>query len=731
MKAVGTIATVFLLSIGILYGAATDVSGVILDLETGSPVENAVIKINELDLVTISDKAGKFIFERVRPHEYGLLVSRMGYRTESRKFVITKDSPVSMTIYLTPSGIMAPSVIVSANQYNTKFQELIEESHLLEGKKLQFSLGQTLAATLKNEVGVAVRSMGPAPARPVIRGLGGSRVVILEDGFQSNDLSAASPDHAVAVDPVNADQIEIIRGPKVLLYTSSSIGGVVNVEDNEIPLKLQSNGVYEAAIHAESVNSGLMGFADAEIPLSPIVLKGEFSIKSAGNYSAPGKVLQNSDSKSMHYSAGASTVIDGFSAGFSLSEFNLDYGIPGGFVGSHPKGVDIEMLKRTFNAKSVYHVHSELVDNIQLNFSRTYYHHTEYEYNGSVGAEFVFRDYNLNLNINHHDLGPFSTGTLGAYFALKESKMGGFVFTPATNESNLALFFYEDIKLGKHYLQMSARYSYDKLTPQGDAAPTNLPPTREFNNLSVDISLMHELFSSLFLGFDISRTTRPPTLEDLYSQGPHLAAYSYDIGNPNLKSETGYGVEIFAFFKNKFIFTSLTAFWDEMDYFILPRNTGDTNYAQLLPIYQTSGLPARLLGVEFQINCQPYDKLALSAGFGYTYGEIASSGAPLPMIPPLKGMIELKYGEKDFILGIRNGFALDQQRIDLYETPTKGYLEFGCFAQYLFSISKLINTITISADNLLNANYYNHLSRIKSIIPEPGRNFRIMYKLIY
>jgi iron complex outermembrane receptor protein len=730
-----------ILSIFVLYGSILNLSansnlkvdfrGTIFDAENNSPVENAVIRVNELELSCISDKNGRFVFEGIPEGSFTIRVSRLGYRPEERKVKIMYDSVYDARCYIVPVGVAAPSLVITGEQYNNKFEELLEESSNLEGKDLQLNLSQTLAATLKNEAGLAVRSMGPAPARPVIRGLGGNRVVIEEDGIASNDLSATSPDHAVTIDIQSAEGIEIIRGPEVLTSTNTTIGGVVNVIKNAIPQSLPNQASGELAGTFETANNGWKAFAETLLPVGDFAVTGNVSLGAAGDIRAPGKTLENTAMNGINFNAGTSYIFEEGYIGGSFGLFSSNYGIPGGFVGSHPKGVDIEMSEKNGTFKGLYHFHNDFYDNMQVSLTSSNYHHKELEYTGSVGAEYVVNDISADIRLNHHSTGIFNKGTYGVSFSGKEQKMGGYVFTPNTSALSVATYLYEEMTFGRHYLRASLRYGYDSYNPEKEDPESDIGyiRARDFHLFSADISLMHETFENVFTGFDISRSTRSPIIEELYSEGPHLASYSFDVGNPDLSLEQGWGFELFTFYRYERTYLMITAFLNEMGNYIIPRNSGDTNYAQLLPIYVSEGVAARLMGGELHAEYELHENWRLTSTLSYTYGVMSTDNMPLPMIPPLKAIIDFRYSDNSYLAGLRFELASAQKRVDTYEEPTNGYVIAAAYFQYTFLFASFYNSLSLNIDNIFNTTYYNHLSRIKSIMPEPGINGRILWKM--
>ncbi|MBK7497893.1 MAG: TonB-dependent receptor [Ignavibacteriales bacterium] len=625
------------------------------------------------------------------------------------------------------------TVVVTGLHTTTKFDDMNEFINVLKGKELQRELGLTLASTLKNETGLAIRSMGPAPARPVIRGLGSDRIAITEDGIQTTDLSATSPDHAVSVEPFTIDRIEVIRGPKVLLNNSTTMGGVVNIIRDEIPKEIPGKFSGNAGFYGESVNTGYLGGGVAQLPLGKFVLRAEATTRNAKDLRTPIGTLDNSDISTDNLSAGISFIDNWGFTGLSIREFKSDYGVPGGFVGAHPNGVDISMLKRQINGKINYQINSESFENIEFQLSRDYYKHTEYERADIIGAQFVIYNLRGSLDIANKKIGFLDFGTSGISFEARDFNIGGYVFTPPTKSLKLSTYSFQSFELNDFSFESGFRISYDEFNPDDSNPSTNneLIIDRKFFSYSLSLSTLYSINKTISLGININKTSRVPTIEELYSEGPHLAAYSYEIGNQNLESESGFGAELFSYIKNDNLFLMLTVFRNDFSYFIIPRNTGKINSQTLLPIYQTEGVSAIFYGVESYLEFKLLEYFTFSNTLSFTYGNFKESGNPLPQIPPLKNIIQVKYLNGNFITGVSTEIAAAQNRVDLFETSTAGYAVFSAFIQYSIETGSLIHNISLNGDNLFNKEYRNHLSRVKVIMPEAGINFKLSYRLYF
>ncbi len=724
----------FVFVAGLLFPniARGDFEGVVLDGANDKPLMSAVVKIIELGKYDTTDKNGLFSFKNLSYGEYTIEVTYLGYKTYTVKVNLNQDFTNGIIIHLYPIPIETSTVIVTGTHSDNKFDNMNELIGVLKGKELEREMGLTLASTLKNETGISLRSMGPAPARPVIRGLGNDRIQITVDNSISTDLSSTSPDHAVAIEPFTIERIEVQRGPKVLLHNSTSIGGTVNIIKEEIPSEMPNGISGMAGAYGETVNNGYLGAVILKIPYKKFVLRAEATRKKTGDVSTPIGKLKNSDMASSNYCGGFSFIGDWGNVGVSSSQFKLDYGIPGGFIGAHPNGVDIDMLKRQLSFELNFKIQSKLFDKFEFKFTRDYYRHTEYERADIIGAQFTIYNYHGSFNLNNKSFLIFDNGTTGISGEYRDFNIGGFVFTAPTKSYKTSFYSYQRYALGSFSYEAAVRLSNDELRPSkaNPSSKESFIKPKNFFTYSLSFSMLYGISENFFFGGNFSRTSRVPTIEELYSEGPHLAAYSYEIGNPNLQSERGMGLEIFTYYKSDNLHLMLTGFRNDFSYFIIPRNIGVINSQTLLPVYQTRGVPAVFNGIEGHVELKLFENFRLTNSLSYTHGSF-EDGSPLPQIPPFKLINQLKYQNESTTLGIENETCSAQKRVDNFEQPTAGYSILNVFFQYSLITGSAIHNFSINCDNIFNKEYRNHLSRIKVILPEEGRNIRAAYRIYF
>lgn len=707
------------------------ISGRILNAENSEPVANAAIEVVGKKIYSTSKNDGTFRIGPVNSENFRIKITHLAFQEKLIDFKSPKEDELKIVVYLFPKTINLSPVIVSDRKSTELVDQFQQYNTKLSGKELHQKLGQTIAATLKNETGLAVRSMGPAPSRPVFRGLGQDRVMITEDGMKSIDLSATSPDHAVTIEPFNAERIEVLRGPKILTQTSTTIGGIVNVVNEEIPDQVHNQLHFLLGGYYETANKGLLGTIKSEMPIRPFEIKFDLTRRQTSDLHTPVGILKNSSSKNFTGSFGLSFVKDFGFIGSGFKTYELNYGIPGGYIGAHPFGVNIDIKKRQFGVSSKINL-NDFDNSLLFDFRNNYYRHKEFEHSGLIGSEFRIITNSGKLVYSHQNGDLLKELEAGVSFEIRDFDIGGYVFTPPTKSYNLSAFIYNDFHLGRINLDAALRMSYDVVDPKVKKVSRRIGEInrREFFNISASVSFIYKVSDIVFVGSNISRSTRVPTIEELFSEGPHLAAYSYEVGNPYLNSERGWGLEFFVYHKFEKLDFNLNVFYNYLNSYIIPRNTGKVNYQTFLPIYATSGVNAAIYGFEGSAKIKLIDKFYFQTSFSQAIGEFRDTKKPLPQIPPVKGLNQIFFESEKFIAGISNEWALRQNRVDEFEEPTAGYAILNFYSQYIFTLGKFVSNVSLNIDNLLNQEYRNHLSRIKSIYPESGRNLRLIFKLM-
>lgn len=703
----------------------------VLDAETGVPVDLVQVVLDETNRSATSDDDGRFRMPNLSPGIYTLRAYRIGYETLTRSVRVPAGDTLHLTLYLTGSPVLAGEVVVEGAA--GKDERLADPVLALEGSSLRQNLGTTIAETLADEPGIAMRSMGPAPARPVLRGLGGERLLVLEDGGRTGDLSATSADHALVIDPLSAERIELVRGPAALVYGPNTLGGVVNVVRGYIPASRPARVRAGYTLQAESVNRGVATGVSVDAPAGPLAIHADGSCRRAGDVRTPVGALQNTALEACSGAFGGSVVGAWGSAGIAGSYYASDYGIPGGFVGAHPGGVDLSLERRHLAARAEIVNPSIWIPRVELKGDYTWFHQQEFEASGALGTEFGLISYHGSLIAHTRQMGPLHRGAVGIWSEYRNYAAGGLIFTPASTDWTVAAFAYQDVHLGAWAVQGGLRFDYRRVQPKGERMSEQIGyiRARTFQGLSGAVSVLRQVADGLTVGTTFMRSIRVPGIEELYSEGPHLAAYSFDVGDPELDLETGWGAEAVARYERGRGHAHAAVFYNRFGSFIFPRNTGRTDFRTLLPIYQTAGAEAVMRGGEVAGELHLGTAVTLEAGLGYVRGSFAGTDEPIPFMPPLNGRVGVSLDRGPWRAGVVAHLAGRQERVGEFEQPTAGYATMDVYLQRYFQAFGLLHTIDFGIENVTDAEYRDHLSRVKVIMPEPGRNVKLLYRAYF
>ncbi|MFA7327405.1 MAG: TonB-dependent receptor [Candidatus Kapaibacterium sp.] len=699
----------FFLSITIL--TAKPIIGTVYDSFTNEPVSDVKIIINIKESVSYTDKSGRFELELGEKTHIDFIKS--GYIEKHMNITLDYDS---ISVFLTPLSYEYNDITILGSLNKQQNLKTISQSSINENSS------KSLSELLNNKLGISTSEMGEAVSRPVVNGLSGNRLSIINDGFKSKDLSSNSPDHAQAQTLNGLDKITILSGTDLVRYGSSLVGSAVQTESNfNIKSTIISNsnlvsGTFASVNNKFSISTKNQ-FSDI---LNGFVLDGVYT--KAGDVSSPEGVLNNTDYELYEVSTGLYYQAGEFSFNPYLSTFGKKYGIPGGFVGAHPKGVDIEMQRNTMGFNSEYHTHGSVIDKLKLDYERSFYDHKEYENSGLVGAQFRFVSNSVRFELEQHQGSILKNGYIGLQLTKKDNELGGFVFIPNNQYTLMSAYFKEDINLIENLaLRYGARYDITKVDLDSPYLfQSQIVNNRDFSSFSNALSLDYNASDNLIFSFDLSLSNRAPEPEELFSNGPHLAAYSYEIGNPNLELEKSISYSLKSQYNTQdFTFGAEVFYYDYSNY-ITPMATADTNYSTLLPIYKQTNMAAELYGINLNSEYIFSNSLSINSNVSYTIGKESINGNNLPLIPPLAMNVALNYKLDDWYFSVNTKMATSQEKTGQFENRTDGYAVLNAEVKKNIDLGGNMLAVMLNFNNITNQVYRNHLSRIKSVYPQPG-----------
>jgi iron complex outermembrane receptor protein len=391
------------------------------------------------------------------------------------------------------------------------------------------------------------------------------------------------------------------------------------------------------------------------------------------------------------------------------------------------------MWKRDLTLRGLYLPAKTPSDTFDVTLRINQYHHKEFEgKKGAVGAEFAVNQENLRLEKLLASLGPLFGIRLGAELERRWIEMGGYVFTPPTQSYGASAFAAASTSGWRGLeITVAARMGGAFFRPhESVVADKEAIEDRNFGLWAFDVEFSQRVGVGKFLTLDVFRTTRAPTIEELYNQGPHLAAYTYERGNHKLEAESGYGGELEYRAYGEYLNVRASAYGTWFLNHLAPRATGDTNWSQLLPIYEVRGDEALLYGASASVETVAEQGFRAATSASYVRGFYRDARwSDMPQIPPFKFHGELGYLWEHVRPAAYTDFALAQHKVDKYEESTPGYITFGASLEFYWKLTLARYTLVFRTDNIFDADVRNHLSRLKSVMPEKGRNFSALAKI--
>ncbi|NNM04585.1 MAG: TonB-dependent receptor [Gemmatimonadetes bacterium] len=750
----------FLLFTGTVSGQTTGaLTGRVIAAD-GTPAADAEVRIQDLarrvsvgesgQFAFLNLPAGSFLVEATSPR-YGRAVDRVNIQTGATTTITLEMDPL----------YQLDELVISAGPLSARRSETYQPSSALTGLDLAKTAKSSLGETLAGEPGVSSTYNGPGASRPIIRGLGGDRVRILEGGIGSGDVSSQGPDHAVGLEPLAAERIEIVRSPATLLYGSSAVGGVVNVIDKRIPRE------HPGAPITGSLTA--LGGTVSEERTGALELNGAFNSRWAwhvsglrratDDYAIPGfaehqhegeehseeeeeieGILENSAVETTRAAFGLSWIGSSGYLGASVSGLNSDYGVPGhGHGEGHgeedpgmeeeghgDEDVTIGLEQRRLDIEGSWRFGEGTVRGLEGRFGFADYLHTEFE-GEEVGTKFTNQQWEGRLELQHAHT-EMSSGTLGVQIGSRDFKaLGEEAFVPPSNSLSFAGFIYEEFERERVRYQVGAR-AEGQLMEQTEAGFDE-----NHFGLSVSAGLSWTISEAAGLSFTAARSVKLPSLEELFSNGPHAATLAYEIGDPNLDPEEAYSLDATLRLSQGTFRGEFTGFLTFFDGFIFQDFTGDEEDGLPVTVFDQSdathaGFEAAL---EFDLIHRGNHHLLVEGWTDYVRAKLPDLDRNLPRIPPLRVGTGLRYDGGTLRGDVGITLVTDQARIAPLEEETEGHTMLDASVGYRLFTGEVVHDFVLQATNLADQEARLHTSYVKELAPLPGREIKLIYRVYF
>jgi len=629
-------------------------------------------------------------------------------------------------------------------------------------REVQFSLGETLSG----EAGIQSASFGTAVGRPIIHGLAGARVKTTADRIDTLDVSVTSGDHAVGVEPFIADQITVLRGSNTLLYGSGAIGGVVDVSTSRIHSELIEDTSGRVQLRAADNANATNGAFTIDTPLGEsVILHVDGFLSDADDYEIPGfaesafqiaaeeaeealgeggeegeeeevfGVLEGSRSERRGGAIGLSFVGESGFVGISISSLDADYGLVGGHHEEEdeegeeaeeedegPGMIDLEQTR--FDIEAQLSDPFSGVESINFRLGVNDYEHNEFEANGELGTIFSNEAWEGRVELRHESWAGFE-GALGLQLGEREfSAIGEEAFVPPVDSETFGLFWVGQRAIGNAELEAGVRWE------QVDHSPTTQGlPDLSFDSFSASLGLVGSINDNLTLSGMVDLSSRAPTAEELYSNGPHLATNAFEIGDPNLDKEDVLALTLSAGYGNERLELDASVYFMQFENYIYEIGTGEEIDELQVFLWQQDDATfagVNLKGLLHLANIGNGD-LDFNFLFDVVRGEL--DGGPdnrnLPRIPAARSGFGLSWKNDSWETSIDYLRVNNQRRVADFELPTDSYEDLSVFVQRKMNLAGNEVNVFLHGRNLTDDEQRHHGSIVKDFAPAPGRRWEV------
>ncbi len=669
-------------------------------------------------------------------------------------------------------------VIVSA-PVATSERDVLQGTSVVTGLELTRQLRPTIGETLARQPGVSATSFGPNASRPILRGFQGERVRVLTDGIGSIDVSNTSVDHAVIIDPLLAERIEVLRGPSALLFGSSAVGGVVNVIDTRIPRRLPENGfklnaigTYGSAadersggaaadvaigdrfvLHADGsylkagdlragrgylLSPGARAASLAQVGQPQTVEPGEDPIDFAANANLRGPI-PNTAAETWTAGVGGAIITDTGSLGVSYSHYDSLYGVPVRYAteaGQEQEAPRLDVVQDRFDLRADVQTGGGFLDRIRLRAGHASYRHFELEPDGAVGTAFYNKGTEGRLELVQARRGGWLGASGVQYYNRSFDVIGDEAFLPRAETEQLGVFTLQQYDAGRLKAEGGLRYEVTDHAARVTVGDTRFfAGKRHFENLSGSLGASYAISPDLRIGLNASRTSRAPSAEELFANGPHAGTQAYELGNANFRNEKSWGLEATLHAHSDGFSFDASAYHSWFNNYIYEAQVAPAACETAanpsgrdvdLPCFQYSQANARYWGFEADASLRlaTIGSYTINADVlgDYVRATVTGTG-PIPRIPPARVMAGIEaQGDRLSVRG-EVEHAFEQDRIAAFETRTSGYTLVNASASFKpFGTDKTV--LMLSANNIFDVLARRHSSVLKDFAPLSGRDIR-------
>lgn len=711
-----------------LSGPAGSLRGQVTDT-SGTPILGAEVIIQEMHRVATTDRDGHYRFPEVPEGTYSVSYRAIGYRPVVLRLVIGEGELVR-DVQLPPSLVELPPIQVTATPLATSALESPQPLAVLQGDALRANQAPSLGDVLDGLPGVRSFTTGNGIAKPVIRGLGSNRVLVLDNG-QRTESQQWGDEHAPNVETANAERIEVVRGPASVLYGSDALGGVINVIAPEMPDAVGAAPFVSGRVDGSYRSNGEApeGSLLLEGATGRVGMRGTFTARRSGDVQAPGGALFNSGYEMTAGSGaiGLRPTWGAFTATYSRRGERVEiHEDPAEEPDATPfQRITTDRLATTGNV-SLGSARLEVDLGWERN-DRREFESVDAEREGELELGLQASTLTGNLHL-HHATSARMTGVVGLQALRTEvTTSGEEELVPGSRTTNLAAYAFEQLDLGRIQLSLGARLDRRTLEHDASADLGVSAGERDWTAFSGNAGLLYRLATPMALVVNVGRGFRAPSAYELFANGVHEGTIRYEIGDPALTTERALNADLALRFANREVQAEIGVFANRVSGYIYPDPTGAVDPESGYQVYQITQGDATLSGVEAAMQLHATRWLHLTGGVDYTRGQNTTTDQPLAFIAPLRlhGSVRLEGADVGALaapwIEVEAEHNARQQRVDPDDFAPDGYSLVGVGAGATLGQAEF----ALRVNNLFDTSYRPFLSRYKQYADEMGRSVTV------
>lgn len=650
----------------------------------------------------------------------------------------------SSTSFAAEENIDIAPIAVTGNPLGVDSDELVTPVSVLNGRELSLRRASTLGETLNGTTGVTATQFGPNASRPVIRGLDAERVKIMQNGIGVLDASSLSFDHAIGIDPLIIEQVDVVRGPAALLYGGSAVGGVVNAIDHRIPTEAVDGIIGRAEAKFGGPENQRNGAAVIDFGNDLLSIHLDAYKRKTDDLDIPGYAvskrknrfdgtdresngkLKNSSAESDGGAIGASLTFENGYIGASYSRLNNNYGTT--FV-EDGENIRIDMKSDRWDIASEFTDLGNVINRVKFRMAHTDYEHKELE-GSEVGTTFNNRGIEGSIEAGHAPIAGIN-GVIGYQFTDTDfSALGEEAFVPSVNTKTKAVYLYEELPLvananQTHKITFGGRIGRTSVDSK-DNPNFGAGQNKSFTPKSFALGGIYAINRQWSVASNLSHNERAPSYFELFANGAHVATGQFEVGDTNLSEEKSNGVDVQLRWKQGKNNFSVGAYYTRFNNFIGLFNTGNTRVVdgEDFPETTFNAVPAVFKGLEAEGKFALNDQLSWLVRGDYVHAKDTRNHDYLPRISPLRIGTGLEYTKNRFNARLDVLHAFNQSKTAQNELATDGYTNVSALIAYKLPIKYNLELFA-KANNLLNEEIREHASFLKDVSPAGERSVLI------